>query len=462
MFRRWYQPNGYRHVLAVGLPLVVSFGTTSLIHFTDRVFLANYSMDAIAAALPAGIASFLSLCFFMGVVGYVNVFVAQYVGAGAPERVGASLWQGIYFSLASGLFLAALYLVAEPLFRFAGHDPEVMRLEVVYFRILTLGAGTVVLATTLSCFYSGRGLTRPVMLINLIGAGLNIPLDYLLINGVGPFPEMGIAGAAVATVISQVVLVALFGLAVFRKRNDHAFAVRRAWAWDSALIRRMLRYGLPGGVQLFLDILVFTFFVFMVGRLGRAELAATNIVIAINTLSFMPMVGMSVAVSTLVGQAIGAGKPSGGVRATTSTLHIALVYMGLVALAFVFLPRELLSFFYTDGASAAAQSRMVELGVELLRFVAVYSMFDAMVLVYVGSLKGAGDIYFVMWSMALICLGLVIAPLLVGVEVLGLGLYFIWGCVTLYVVVLGLVLRWRYSRGLWKKMRVIEAAPRRR
>ncbi|MBU4566805.1 MAG: MATE family efflux transporter [Desulfarculus sp.] len=462
MFRRWYQPNGYRHVLAVGLPLVVSFGTTSLIHFTDRVFLANYSMDAIAAALPAGIASFLSLCFFMGVVGYVNVFVAQYVGAGAPERVGASLWQGIYFSLASGLFLAALYLVAEPLFRFAGHDPEVMRLEVVYFRILTLGAGTVVLATTLSCFYSGRGLTRPVMLINLIGAGLNIPLDYLLINGVGPFPEMGIAGAAVATVISQVVLVALFGLAVFRKRNDHAFAVRRAWAWDSALMRRMLRYGLPGGVQLFLDILVFTFFVFMVGRLGRAELAATNIVIAINTLSFMPMVGMSVAVSTLVGQAIGAGKPSGGVRATTSTLHIALVYMGLVALAFVFLPRELLSFFYTDGASAAAQSRMVELGVELLRFVAVYSMFDAMVLVYVGSLKGAGDIYFVMWSMALICLGLVIAPLLVGVEVLGLGLYFIWGCVTLYVVVLGLVLRWRYSRGLWKKMRVIEAAPRRR
>ncbi|MCF8041604.1 MAG: MATE family efflux transporter [Desulfarculaceae bacterium] len=459
MLRRWSQPNGYRHVLAVGLPLVVSFGSTSLIHFTDRMFLANYSVNAIAAALPAGIASFLSICFFMGVVSYVNVFVAQYVGAGAPERVGASLWQGIYFSLAAALLLASLYLIAEPLFRFAGHHPDVIRLEVIYFRILTLGAGAVVLATTLSCFYSGRGLTRPVMLINLAGAGINIPLDYLLINGVGPFPEMGIAGAAVATVISQVLLVVLFGLAVFRKRNEHAFAVRRAWAWDSVLMRRMLRYGLPGGVQFFLDILVFTFFVFMVGRLGRAELAATNIVIAINTLSFMPMVGMSVAVSTLVGQAIGAGKPSGGVRATTSTLHIALVYMGLVALAFVFLPRELLSFFHTDGAPAAAHIHMVELGVELLRFVAVYSMFDAMVLVYIGSLKGAGDIYFVMWSMALVCVGLVIVPLLVGVEALGLGLYFIWGCVTMYVVVLGLILRWRYSRGLWKKMRVIEAAP---
>lgn len=460
MLRRWSQPNGYRQVLAVGLPLVVSFGTTSLIHFTDRVFLAHYSMDSIAAALPAGIASFLSLCFFMGVVSYTNVFVAQYMGAGAPERVGASLWQGIYFSLAAALFLAALYFIAGPLFDLAGHPPEVRRLEVIYFRILTLGAGMVVLATTLSCFYSGRGLTRPVMLINLAAAGLNIPLDYLLINGVGPLPEMGIAGAAVATVISQALMLVLFGLAVFTRRNDRVFAVRRARAWDRVLTRRMLRYGLPGGAQFFLDILVFTFFVFMVGRLGRTELAATNIVIAINALSFMPMMGLSVAVSTLVGQAIGAGRPSGGVEATTSTMHIAFVYMGLVGLAFVLLPRELLGFFETQGAPAAAQAHMIDLGVNLLRFVAVYSMFDAMALVYIGSLKGAGDIYFIMWSMALACGGLVIAPLLVGVEALGLGLYFIWGCVTLYVVVLGLIFRWRYSRGLWQKMRVIEAAPR--
>lgn len=460
MLRRWSQPNGYRQVLAVGLPLVVSFGTTSLIHFTDRVFLANYSMDAIAAALPAGIASFLTICFFMGVVSYVNVFVAQYVGAGASERVGASLWQGIYFSLIAGLFLASLCLIAEPLFRFAGHHPAVMRLEVVYFRILTLGAGVVVLATTLSCFFSGRGLTRPVMLINLAGAGLNIPLDYLLINGVGFFPELGIVGAALATVASQVLVMILFALAVFTRRNDRRFAVRRSWAWDGDLMRRMLRYGLPGGVQFFLDILVFTFFVFMIGRLGRTELAATNIVMAINTLSFMPMIGMSVAVSTLVGQAIGAGKPSEGVRATTSTLHIALAYMGLVALAFLFLPRELLSFFESEHASAASQARLLALGVELLRFVAVYSLFDAMALVYMGALKGAGDILFVMWTMALACLGMVITPMLLGVEVLGLGLYYIWGCVTFYVVVLGVVFRLRYGRGLWQKMRVIETAPR--
>ncbi len=459
MLQRWSQPNGYRQVLAVGLPLVVSFGTTSLIHFTDRVFLANYSVDAIAASLPAGIASFLSLCFFMGVVSYVNVFVAQYVGAGAGERVGASLWQGIYFSLGSALFLACLYFIAEPLFSLGGHPGPVQRLEVVYFRILTLGSGLVVLATTLSCFFSGRGLTRPVMLINLAGAGLNIPLDYLLINGVGPFPELGIVGAGLATVASQALMTVLFALAVFRPEHDRVFAVRRAWAFDRGLFGRMMRYGLPGGVQFFMDIFAFTFFVFMVGRLGRAELAATNIVMAINTLSFMPMIGLSIAVSTLVGQAIGAGRPSGGVTAASSTLHITLAYMGLVGLCFVLLPEYLLAPFMDDQASPAARAELLRLGVLLLRFVAVYTLFDALAIIYMGALKGAGDIYFVMWTLGLAAVGILIVPTWLGLEVLGLGLPFLWGCVVLYVAVLGLAFRWRFKRGAWQKMRVIETAP---
>ncbi|MCB2226132.1 MAG: MATE family efflux transporter [Desulfarculaceae bacterium] len=459
MFKRWSQPNGYRQVLAVGLPLVVSFGSTSLIHFTDRVFLANYSVDAIAASLPAGIASFVALCFFMGVTGYVNVFVAQYVGAGARERVGAALWQGIYFSLGAGLLLACLWFIAGPLFALGGHPEPVQRLEVVYFRILTLGAGMVVMATTLSCFFSGRGLTRPVMVINLISAGLNIPLDYLLIYGVGPFPELGIVGAALATVTSQAVMVLLFALAVFRPEHDRLFAVWRSRALDRALFARLMRFGLPGGVQFFMDIFAFTFFVFMVGRLGRAELAATNIVMAISTLSFLPMIGLSIAVSTLVGQAIGAGRPADGVEATASTLHITLAYMGLVALSFVLLPHLLMSPFMDAQASPEARAQLMTLGVTLLRFVALYTLFDALAIIYMGALKGAGDIYFVMWTMGLAALSILIIPAWVGLEVLGLGLDFLWGCVVLYVVAMGLSFRWRFRRGAWQKMRVIESPP---
>lgn len=456
MLKRWSQPNGYRQVLAIGLPLVASFGTTSLIHFTDRVFLSNYAVDAIAAALPAGITSFLFLGFFMGVASYVNVFVAQYLGAGMQNRVGAALWQGIYFSLGAAVILASLYFLAEPLFMISGHPREIQHLEVTYFRILILGSGLVVMATSLSCFFSGQGLTRPVMMVNFVGAAVNIPLDYLLINGVGFFPEMGIAGAGLATVISQTVMVLLFGLCVFNHDNNIRFGVWRARAFDGKLFKRLMRFGLPGGIQFFLDIFAITFFIFMVGRLGRAELAASNIVFAISTMAFLPLVGFSIAVSTMVGQAIGARRPQDAVKATGSTLHVCLVYVALVATVFVFAPQWLLEMFRTRGGDVAAYGEIMDLGVVLLRFVAAYILFDALLNIYFGALKGAGDIYFVMWAISIVSVCLMIVPLFVGIEFFGVGIYYTWCWLTAYIATLGLIFRWRYRRGKWQSMRVIE------
>ena len=203
MLKRWSKPNGYRQVLAISLPLVASMGSITLMQFTDRVFLANYSVDSIAAAMPAGIASFTFIAFFMGVATYTNAFVAQYTGARAFERVGAAVWQGIWFSIFSSCFLASLYFISKPLFSAIGHSPHIQALEVDYFNILTLGAGLVVASSAMACFYTGRGLTWTVMLVNMAGAAVNIPLDYCLINGIGPFPEMGIKGAAIATVAAS-------------------------------------------------------------------------------------------------------------------------------------------------------------------------------------------------------------------------------------------------------------------
>ena len=138
--------------------------------------------------------SFLFTSFFMGTAGYVNVFIAQYIGANDNKGVGASLWQGIYFSIFGAIAMALIALTAVRLFAFIGHVPEVQKLEVIYFRILCYGTGAGILGTTLSCFYSGRGLTRNVMLIHIIGTLFNIPLDYAIINGVWGFPELGIQG----------------------------------------------------------------------------------------------------------------------------------------------------------------------------------------------------------------------------------------------------------------------------
>ncbi len=124
----------YREVLNVCLPLVLSMSATTVMEFTDRVFLANYSIEAISAAAPAGVTAFLFMAFFGGIGGYSSVFIAQYFGSGSNNRIGAVLWQGIYFSLFSGLIC---WLIAEfatgPIFHFAGHEDPVRVLEEIYF-----------------------------------------------------------------------------------------------------------------------------------------------------------------------------------------------------------------------------------------------------------------------------------------------------------------------------------------
>jgi MATE family multidrug resistance protein len=459
MLDRWSKPNGYRQVLAISLPLVASMGSITLMHFTDRMFLANYSVDAITAVLPAGIASFTSISFFMGVANYTNAFVAQYTGARAFTRVGAALWQGIYFSIMAAVLLASLVFVSGELFDLIGHSPHIRSLEVKYFNILTLGAGLVVLGSAMACFYTGRGLTRTVMLVHMAGASVNIPLDYCLINGIGPFPELGIVGAAIATVTASATIVLILSLLILSPRNRVLFKTWERRALDRELFGRLMRFGLPSGMQFFLEIFGFTFFIQMLGRLGDLELAASNIVLSIETLSFLPMVGFHIGTATLVGQAIGRGCPEEGVYSTISALHITLGYMMLIAAIFVFTPEPLLYLFKASHHSPEQYAGIMDLGVILMKFVAVFCFFDALNLIFSGAIKGAGDTRFIMWTIAALSLGVMIIPVYIAIEVIDAGIYTAWALATCYGCALGLAFMLRYRQGKWKKMRVIEPEP---
>ena len=449
----------YRKVLRISLPLVISMSSTMIMEFTDRVFLANYSLDTIAAALPAGITAFLLISFFLGTAQYLNVFVAQYSGSGRPQRVGAVLWQGIYFSVLSGVALAGLSFLAEPLFRLGGHPIEVQVLEAVYFKVLCRGSGILIVGTALSCFFSGRGQTRLVMIITMIGTLFNIPLDYALINGIWIFPEWGIRGAAIATVMSWSLVTLIFALLVFTRENDRAFNVLTQRTVEADLFGRLMRYGIPSAIQFSLDIFAFTFFIFMVGRIGKIQLAATNMVFSINSLAFMPMMGFSLGTSTLVGQTLGRNRVNDAVAVTKATIHIVLGYIFILLILFLFLPQPLLELFRPRHLAPENFAPIVSIGIILLRFVAAYIFFDALYMVCIGVLKGAGDTRFIMCSIGVLSLAIMILPVYIGVEVFGAGLYYAWSCATAFVFFLFTVSFWRYRQGHWKNVRVIEHAP---
>jgi MATE family multidrug resistance protein len=446
----------YKEILRISLPLVMSMGATTVMEFTDRIFLGRYSLDALAAAMPAGITSFLFTSFFLGTAGYVNVFIAQHIGANDNKGVGASLWQGIYFSIIGAVLMGLIALPADRLFAFIGHAPEIQNLEVIYFRILCYGTGASILGTTLSCFYSGRGLTRNVMLVHIIGTLFNIPLDYAVINGVWGFPELGIQGAALATVLSWILITFIFIILIFNKKYNDRFGVWNARQLNPKLFKQLMKFGIPGGVQFFLDILAFTFFILIVGRLGKQELAVTNLVMSINSLSYMPMYGFSMGVSTLVGQAMGGGKPESAVIAANATTHIALSYVFGLVLLFVFFPTPLIKMFLPTDMAPADLKTIIDMGIILLRFVAAYLFFDSINMIYMGVLKGAGDSRFIMWSMGLAAVFFLFIPVWVGVTHFGLGLYFSWTCITIYLFLLSLMIVTRFQKGKWKTIRMIE------
>jgi MATE family multidrug resistance protein len=429
------------------------------------MFLAWYSPAAIAASMPAGILNFTFISLFFGTVSYVTTFVAQYHGAGFNERIGPVVWQSVYLSLIGGIVIALLIPFASPIFRLVGHSPEVQREEIVYFKILCAGSLFPILNGALSGFFAGRGKMWPVMWANLSGTAVNIVLDYGMIFGKLGFGEMGIGGAALATVISGVAATLFYLVAMARNRAN----VSKYGLWrkrvDLKLAGRLLRYGSPNGVQFFLDIVGFSVFLLVIGRLGTASLAATNIAFNINTLAFMPMIGFAMGVSILVGQYIGEGKPDLAERSVYSCFGMTFLYMVAVASLYVFLPElflrpyRLLPAQGASGPGLGAAGGSYAIGrtvVVLLRFVAFYSIFDTLNLVFASAVKGAGDTRFVMYMGSAITFSVLVVPSYVFLVLLGGDIYTGWFIAAAYVCVMGVSFLLRFLQGKWKAMKVIE------
>lgn len=452
---RWRGEGGYREVLTLAIPLILSTSSWSIQHFVDRMFLSWYSAEAIAASMPAGILNFTVMSIFLGTAGYTGIFVAQYFGAGCSSRVGPSCWQGIYIALIGGVVHILIIPLAAPFFRLTGHDPLVQRYEVVYFQILCLGAFPTIASSALSGFFTGLGRPWPVMWVNVLATAVNLVFDYLLIFGKFGFPEMGIAGAAVATVLSGCVNFLAYLVLLYRPSLNATFRTLSGWRPDRELFLRILRFGLPNGIQFFLDIAGFTIFVLLVGRLGTISLAATNIAFNINTLAFMPMIGFGIAVSVLVGQYLGKENPRLASRSTYSGFHLTFIYMASIAALYMFAPRLFIDpFMAKAGTSVNIQLR--DAAVVLLRFVAVYSLFDTMNIIFASALKGAGDTRYVMYMIALVSGFVLVIPSYLGIVVYGGSLNTAWYIASAYVIILGLAFFFRFLGGRWKSMRVIE------
>jgi MATE family multidrug resistance protein len=438
-------------LVRVALPLVVSYASTALMYMVDRVFLSWDSVEALAASLPAAVLHYNLAALGIGTAAYATAFVGQYEGAGQHHRVGPVLWQGVYISLAAAALMLASLPFAPAAFRWFDHGAAIAPLELSYYRIMCAGSLPLFLGTTLSCFYSGRGRTNVVMVVNMIATAINIGLDYVMIFGKFGFPRMGIQGAALATTIgfASIPVMYVLHMAATERRGPY-----RLWAgrrFDGELFRRLLRFGLPSGCQQFLDVACFTIFIQIVGRLGIEQLSATGLVFNLNSLTFIPLLGLGTAVTALVGHRIGEGRPRLAARTTWLAAGLATAYVSVFCLVYVLAPEAILRPY-----GLAERDTLRELVVFLLKLVALYSWFDAMVVVFSSAIRGAGDTRFALvFSVSMGVLVLVL-PTYVASHYGTAGFIVAWYAVVAYLMVCAAGFFARFQQGRWMSMRVIE------
>jgi MATE family multidrug resistance protein len=451
--KRWNVAAGYSEFLKIAIPLIISIGAWAFQSFIDRSFLARYSNTAYAAAVPAGLLNCSIMDIFIGTVSYIDVFISQYNGKKNYKAMGPSVWQSIYLSFFSSLIILFITLFSKNIFNLTGHPQDIIFEEIKYFKVLCYGAFPYLSASAITGFYSGRGKTKTILIVNLAGIILNIFLDYFLIFGNYGFPELGIEGAGIATIISSVLMFTIFLLLITSKKNNAMFNTRK-FKPDFKFIKRLMKFGFPNGIHLFFDLFIFTFFTLIVGSLGTLELSATSITMSIYSIFYTPVAGCGITTSIIVGNYLSKNKVSIAQTGVKTALHVVCVYIVPIVFIYIFLP-NILIYPFSKGSESLVIKQVKPIVVILLRFIAVFTFLESSSIIFSSAIKGAGDTHFVMKTLLTLFV-LISIPMYLVIKIFKIGLYACWSILIVYDIMLAVSFYLRYKTNKWKYIRITE------
>jgi MATE family multidrug resistance protein len=433
-------------LLRMCVPMVISQGAFAVMIFTDRYFLAQLSPAHMAAALGGGVAWYFSFALFNGILAYANALVAQYLGADEPGKCSKVLTQGFLLSCACIPPLVLIGWGMRGIFAAMGHTPAQVELEVTYYTILMYCSFLTLVKVCLSSFFSGIGQTRVVMICDVIGIALNIPLSYALIFGSFGLPAMGMAGAAWGTVLSTAFTVGVFLVFYLARANRERFAIAASLVFDAGITRRYIRLGFPSGMEMFLNVAAFNLFLLMFQSYGIPAAAAATIVFNWDVLSFVPLLGLNIAVMSLIGRAVGSGDMSRTTAVTTSGYVLGLGYSLVLASLYLVFRNPLVDMFIFQEEDA----RVIR---ELARFMMVglscYVLCEGVLQVAAGVLRGAGDTRWIMYaSVALHWTMLVLQYFII--KVFERGPRVSWVGFVVMILMITVVFLWRLLGNRWR------------
>jgi MATE family multidrug resistance protein len=441
-----YRAPTLRGLFTLAWPVILARAAQSVVGFTDAVFVASLGPDALAATGNGALNAFAVFMLPLGVAFIVQSFAAQLHGGGDLVKLRRYGWYGLGLAgLAQAAALAFIPAVPWLLAR-ADYTPAVRGLMAEYVAIRLLGVGAAVGTEALGNWFGGQGNTRVGLVASVIVMVLNVPLAWLFIHGGLGVPAMGVRGAAIASVVATCAGLAYAGAAFEREGRS----VEGSVGWRGEEFRRMLRFGLPNGVNWFLEFAAFLFFIDVVfAGMGTAALAGLMAVLQLNSVAFMPAFGLSSAGAIHVGQAIGRKALDVVPRLVRRTTLVACAWMGAVGVLYALTPRLLLHPFAPG--DPAARAAFVEAAVPLLRVAVAWQLFDATAMAIGEALRAAGDTAWPMRARIAVSWGLFV-PVTIATARAGAGPAVTLAWVVVYMGALTALLVWRFRSGAWRAM----------
>jgi MATE family multidrug resistance protein len=428
-------------LLALALPMVLARASQSLITFADAIQVKDLGPRAIAATSTGGLNVMAFVILPMGMAFIIQSFVAQLAGKDRTADAPRFAWYGLAIALIAALIALSMIPLVGPALSLTDYSPEVQHSMTEYMQIRMLSVGAVVGVEALGNWFGGLGNTWMQMIAGLITMVTAVVLNALLI------PEMGVNGAAVASAIASWLGFVFIAIAFWPKRHGRGQLSRRE-------LRRVIRFGLPNGINWFLEFAAFQVFVnVVIAGLGDETVAALNVVLAVNSIAFMPAFGLSSAGAILAGQAIGAGDKDSVWPSVKLTLAVTLAWMGLVTACYLLGSHLVLGWFAPAGA---AGSRLIALGASMLLVSAMWQVFDGTGMTLSETLRAAGDTAWPAKARIILAWFVFVPSAYIVVRYTGGGALGAMGCLVAYIALLAIALAIRFKSGAWRRIELIE------
>jgi MATE family multidrug resistance protein len=430
----------------------------SVLNLTDTWFVGRLSTTATAAMSSIYWVILCAIILLGGVSMAVQSFAAQAHGSGRRARASQAAWSGLYASLLSIPAFALIGFLGAPLLDALHVDAEVERLALAYWwPRLVVGGPLGLLVWSLTAFFNGIGRARLTLLITVVMAVTNVPFNQLFMFDL----HLGIAGSAWGTVAAEVAGLALALVFFLNRRSRRGF--RSHLTWRRTAIGRQIAVGLPMGLGITADLAGLALFQLMLVSVSSTAGAATQIVMMMTSLCYMPGLGIGLAGTTLVGQAVGARATDWARQVGNACIGLATGFMGALGILLALASGWLMPLFVNPADPHAAD--VLALGGSVIWMAACYQLFDGLNIGSSFCMRGAGDVRVPAIIVAVLSWGLWV-PLthmltfprgggwVHFLPQFGYGAVGGWAASVLYVVLLGSSLWLRWWSGAWRRMRL--------